>query len=171
MDPLNRPVPPRGFLIKLVLLSWASMIGFDFFLHAGLLSPLYSRPSPFLLPPERAFALIPLGYLSFLILDIFLLWLMLKLDLHGWKPGAIFGLQVGSLTWGAFCLGLLSISTAPPILLFAWFLGQAVELGIAGGVIGYGIEHSKFRRLLIAVVILVIVSILLSVVLQNIGMG
>jgi len=169
MDPSSRPTPTIGFLIKLTLLSWFSMIGFDFFLHAGLLSSLYSQPSPFLLPPDRAFELIPLGYLSFLIFDIFLLWLMLKLDLLGWKKGVIFGLQVGFLTWGAFSIGLLSIATAPPLLLIAWFLGQAIELGIAGGVIGYGLTQSKLGRLFFSVLIFVIISIVLSIVLQNIG--
>ncbi len=37
-------------LILLTLLGWLSMIGFDFFLHAGLLARLYLTPSPFLLP-------------------------------------------------------------------------------------------------------------------------
>ena len=165
----SRSIPPIGYLLKLTLLSWFSMIGFDFFLHAGLLSPIYSQPSPFLLSPERAFALIHLGYLSFLIFGIFLLWLMVRLDIKGWKKGSIFGLQVGFLTWGAFSLGLYSISTVPPLLLTGWFLGQAIELGIAGGVIGYGLKHSKLRRLFFSVSMFVIVSIVLSVVLQNIG--
>jgi len=169
MDTSNRPLPSIGILIKLTLLSWFSMIGFDFFLHAGLLSSIYSKPSPFLLASDRAFALIPLGYLSFLIFDIFLLWLMLKLNLQGWKKGVIFGLQVGILTWGGFSIGLFSIATVPSTLLIAWFFGQAIELGIAGGVIGYGLTQSKLGRLFVRVLIFVIISIVLAIVLQNIG--
>lgn len=168
MDTSSRPLPSIGFLIKLTLLSWFSMIGFDFFLHAGLLSSVYSQPSPFLLPSDRAFALIPIGYLSFLVFDIFLLWLILKLNLQGWKKGAIFGLQVGFLTWGAFSMGLISIATVPPALLIGWFLGQAIELGIAGGVIGYGLTQSKLGRLFVPVLIFVIISIVIAIVLQNI---
>ncbi len=171
MDLLDRYNPPLRTHIKLVLLSWFSMIGFDFFLHAGLLSSLYSKPSPFLLPPDRAFALIPLGYLSFLIFAILLIWLMQRLDLKGWKEGAVFSLKIGALTWGAFSLGLLSISTVPPLLLFGWFMGQAIELGIAGGVIGYGMRQSKLGRLFLAVVIFVVISIALSIALQNISLG
>ena len=52
-------------LILLTLLGWLSMIGFDFFLHAGLLARLYLIPSPFLLPATTTFRLIPVGYLSF----------------------------------------------------------------------------------------------------------
>jgi hypothetical protein len=169
MDTSNQPHHSLGFYIKLTLLAWLAMIGFDFFLHAGLLAPVYAQPSPFLLPLDRAFALIPVGYLSFLMLGVFLLWLMLKLKIKAWKNGAIFGLQVGVLTWGAFAIGLFSISTAPPNLLAAWFLGQAIELGIAGGVIGYGITQSSFGRLFVRILIFVFVSIMIAIVLQNIG--
>ncbi len=169
MEPSNQPHHSLGFYIKLTLLAWLSMIGFDFFLHAGLLASVYAQPSPFLLPLDRAFALIPVGYLSFLILGVFLLWLMLKLKIQAWKNGAIFGLQVGVLTWGAFAIGLFSISTAPPNLLVAWFFGQAIELGIAGGVIGYGLTQSSFGRLFMRILIFVIVAVVLGVVLQNIG--
>jgi len=96
---------------------------------------------------------------------------MLRLDIKGWKKGIIFGLQVGFLTWGAFSIGLFSISTATPLLLLAWFLGQTIELGIAGGVIGYGLTQSKLRSLFFSVFIFVIISIVLSVLLQNIGFG
>ncbi len=41
--------------IGLILICWLSMFGFDFFLHAGLLTKLYVRPSSFLLPAEEAF--------------------------------------------------------------------------------------------------------------------
>jgi hypothetical protein len=169
MEPFNQPQQSLGFYIKLTLLAWLSMIGFDFFLHAGILAAVYSQPSPFLLPLDRAFALIPVGYLSFLILGVFLFWLMLKLKIQDWKKGAIFGLKVGVLTWGAFAIGLFSISTAPPNLLAAWFFGQAIELGIAGGVIGYGLTQSSFGRLFVRILIFVIVAIVIGIVLQNTG--
>ena len=168
MDSSNLDGHPLGFYIKLILLSWFSMIGFDFFLHAGLLPSIYSQPSPFLLPPERAFALIPVGYASFLLFDIFLLWLILKLNIKGFKEGLLFGLKVGLFTWGSFAIGLFSIATASPTLLIAWFLGQAIELGIAGGIIGYGLYQKSLRRLIYFVIVFVIVSIVVSIVIQNI---
>lgn len=168
MNASNPSNHPTGFYLKLILLSWFSMIGFDFFLHAGLLSSLYSQPSPFLLPPDRAFALIPVGYASFLLFDIFLLWLIIRLNIKGIKEGLIFGLQVGLFTWGAFAIGLYSIATASPTLLLAWFLGQAIELGIAGGIIGYGLTQKSLRCLIYLVIIFVIASIVVSIVIQNI---
>jgi len=88
-------------LALLTLLSWIVMLGFDFFLHAGVLAPLYLQPSPFLLPAQQAFRRIPLGYSSLLVLAIFLLWLLVRLRLQRGRDGAIFGAQVGAFVWGA----------------------------------------------------------------------
>jgi hypothetical protein len=143
----NEQLLPLGFYFKLTLLAWISMIGFDFFLHAGILAPLYAKESTFLLPPERAFALIPIGYLSFLGLAVMLIWLMVKLNVREWRKGAFFGFQLGFLAWGSLILGLYSISTASPGLLWAWFFGQTVDLGIAGAVAGYGLAERKLRGL------------------------
>ncbi|MBI5353470.1 MAG: hypothetical protein HZB50_12590 [Chloroflexi bacterium] len=159
-----------GFYIKLTLLAWLSMIGFDFFLHAGMLAPLYAKESAFLLPLERAFKLIPLGYLSFLGLAFLLIWLMSRLDLQGWKKGALFGLQLGALTWGSLILGLYSISTASPLLLLGWFLDQTAEFGIAGAVAGHGFAEPNLRRLFFMVLSFVIVSMVAGIIWQNVAL-
>ena len=155
-------------LVKIGLLAWLAVIGFDLFLHAGILADLYSKPSPFLLPPQEAFRLIPLGYLSFILLIVFLLWLMSKLTVVGWRAGLVFGLKVGVLISAAGTLGLLSISTASVSLLVGWFLGQTVELGIAGMVLGSGLSTNRLRSLLVKVVIFFIAMGALAILLQNI---
>ena len=76
------PELSKGRLLQAVLLAWLVMLGVDFFLHAGLLNDVYTADCPFLLPPERAFQLIPLGYLSFLILSAFLVWLLVRLRIR-----------------------------------------------------------------------------------------
>src|SRR5512142_1084815 len=86
-------------LILLTLLGWLSMISFDFFLHAGLLARLYLTPSPFLLPATTAFRLIPVGYLSVLVLALILVWLMTRLQITMAWPGGVFGLQLGGAMW------------------------------------------------------------------------
>ena len=157
----------RGFYIKLTLLTWFAMVGFDFFLHAGVLAPLYVEPSAFLLPPEQAFVLIPFGYLSFLGLAILLIWLMTRLRLHEWRKGALFGTQVGLLAWGSLVLGLYSISTASPILLVGWWLGQTVELGLAGAVAGHGLAERKLGRLFWMIFGFVIIAFVAGIIWQN----
>ena len=158
-----------GDYVRIGLLAFLAVIGFDLFLHAGILANWYTKASPFLLPPEEAFRLIPIGYLSFLVLIAFLLWLMSKLAIVGWKSGLLFGLKVGALIWGALTLGLLSISTASPILLLGWFIGQTLELGLAGTVLGSGLATNRLRSLLVKVSVFFIVMVALTILLQNIG--
>ena len=160
-----------SMFIKLTLLAWLAMIGFDFILHAGLLARLYLEPSPFLLPPQRAFALIPVGYLSFLILAFLLVWLMTQLRISGWRPGGMFGLHFGALAWGALILGLLSISTAPIVLMIGWFVGQTIEFGIGGMVVGSALASVPYRRLLLLVLVGVAGAFVITIILQFLGIA
>jgi hypothetical protein len=152
----------------ITLLAWLSVVGFDFLLHASLLAPLYEIPSPFLLPPERAFVLIPIGYLSFIIFVILVVWLMVRLKITNWQAGLKFGLIFGALVWAALTISLISISTAPILLMVGWFVGQTIETGLAGLVIGAGLGAEKLWSILIWVSIFVVGSFVLGIVLQNI---
>jgi hypothetical protein len=167
----NITVFPTSRIIGLGALGWISMLAIDFFLHAGLLGKLYAQPSPFLLPLEDAFRLIPIGYLSFLLLNVLIFWLMQRLEITGWQRGLSFGLTSGGLIWGAVALGLLSISTASPGLMLGWFAGQSVELGVAGAVIGSGLSGTSLRKILVRVIGLILVSVIATIILQNTGLA
>lgn len=158
-------------LSAIVLLGWISTLGFDFFLHAGLLSSLYIQPSPFLLPPLKAFMLIPVGYLSFLIMDVLLLWLIVRLEIKEWIEGLVFGLKVGGLIWGSLVLGLLSLSTASVSLLVGWFFGQTIELGIAGAVMGGGLAGRSLKQLSAIVLVFVLIMVTVTIALQSLGLA
>jgi hypothetical protein len=157
--------------VVLAGVAWLAMIGVDFFLHAGLLAALYSRPGPFLLPPLEAFRLIPLGYLAFFLLAVLLVWLLIRLRIAGWRAGLSFALQLGALAWGAFLLGLASIAAAPPLLLAGWFAGQVVELGVAGAVAGQALAGARLSRLLLLVIVLDVVCVIGAIVLQSLGLA
>lgn len=170
---MGREAAP-GSLIRLIVvgfLTWISMLGFDFLLHAGVLASFYVEPGPFLLPPLEAFQRIPLGYLSFLILDILLLWLIVRLGISGWRAGARFGLTLGAALWGAQVLGLASITTAPGDLLAGWFIGQTLELGVAGAIAGSGMAGARLGHLSLVVMAILIVAIIITVLLQTFGLA
>jgi hypothetical protein len=161
----------RRRLILIGLLSWLSMLGLDFFLHGGLLAELYVQPSPFLLSPSDAFRRIPLGYLAALLLCALLLWLMLKLELSGWRQGLSFGLLLGALIGGTALLGLLSISTAELNLLVGWFTGQTVQMGLAGAVAGSGLAGKTLKTILVRVAALVLLLAAVTIAMQSMGLA
>lgn len=160
---------PQRYLFLLTFLAWLAMIGLDFILHAGVLAGLYLQPSPFLLSTVTALALIPVGYLALLLSAALVVWLMHRLHPAGWREGALFGLELGSLTSGAFVLGLLSISTAALPLLVGWFIGQTLELALAGAVVGSGLSGTRLRRLFGAVVVFDLLSVVTTIILQSLG--
>jgi len=150
------------------LLAWFLMLGVDFLLHGGLLAGLYTRESAFLLPLETAFARIPIGYAAFALLTVALVWLQVRMRIVGWRAGFVFGLEFGLLVWGALILGLWSIATAEPDVLVSWWLGQAFELALGGGVVGVGLQGGRLRRLTGWVIGAVVGLIVLTIVLQNV---
>ena len=161
----------RKRIIILTLLSWLAMIGIDFLLHGGLLASLYMEESPFLLSAEDAFRLIPVGYLSFLLLAVLLAWLMVRNDVTGWGSGFWFALRLGALIWASLTLGLFSISTANPLLLIGWFAGQTVEMGIAGGILGTGLQGTRLSRLSLIVAGILLGAIVITIILQSTGIA
>ena len=154
---------------SLIAAAWLLSLGFDFFLHGGLLAGLYTRESPFLLPPMQAFARIPAGYLAFLLLTVGLWWLLRRLDVSGWRDGARYGLGAGLFVWGTLALGLWSITTATIGLLVGWTVGQAVELGLAGMVLGAGRAGASGRRIWSRVGLAVLLFLVATIVMQSIG--
>jgi hypothetical protein len=155
--------------VATVLLCWLAMVGLDFFLHAGLLAPLYDWGSPFLLAPSEAFVRIPIAYLGFLVVAIALLWLLPRLDVQGGRDGALIAGALGAAVWGALLLGLWSISTARPALLAGWWIGQTVELGLGGLVIGSSLRGASLRSMAWRVGVLLVLGALSAVVLQTVG--
>lgn len=71
--------------------------------------------------------------------------------------------------WSAFVLGLISISTASVPLLLGWLVGQTVELGIAGAVVGSGLGGRQLRWLLGATVGLLVLCASATILLQSFG--
>ena len=165
------PAPGLRSDFALVLAAWVLSLGVDFLLHAGVLARLYVREGPFLLPAESAFARIPLGYFTFLVLTISLWWLLNTLGVGSAARGLRVGLVSGAVLWGAFLVGLFSISTAPGDLLVGWWVGQSLELGVAGAVLGAGRSTASRRSIYLGVAVAVIACIIATVLLQVTGLA
>jgi hypothetical protein len=166
--------PPRQEItisraLLTVAAAWFLSLGVDLFLHGAVLARFYNEPAPFLLEPAEAFRRVPLGYLAFLILTAALYWLIRRLDVGGARDGARVGAIAGGVIWGALSLGLYSISTIDPSLAVGWWIGQTIELGLAGAVLGAAAGGASLRRLAAVVMLVVAACLVATIVLQSIG--
>jgi hypothetical protein len=168
---VSLPATGLAHAVAVVGAAWTLSLGIDLFLHAGLLARLYTGASPFLLPAQTAFRRIPVGYISFLVLTAGLYWLFRRLGLRGAIVGLRYGASVGGVVWGAFTLGLYSISTADWPLLLGWWLGQAAELGVAGAVCGAANAGVPGKRLWLVALLAVFGLAASTIVLQMLGLA
>lgn len=158
----------RKRYLQLILLVWFAMIGVDFFLHGGLLAAIYIQDSPFLLSTLDSFRRIPLGYLALLVSAGFLVWIMNRASVKGWRNGLRTGAFIGTVLGVSLILGLYSISTASLQLLAGWLVGQVLEMGIAGAIIGQALVEDSLRRLTIYMIVGFILLFVATVLIQNI---
>lgn len=156
-------------VISSIAAAWVLSVGFDLFLHGGLVARAYVKTSPFLLPPEEAFRRIPLGYLAFLGLTMALFWLLRRLEITGVVAGFRYGAIAAAVVWGALAVGLLSISTATLTLLAGWWIGQTFELGLAGAVLGAAANRVPLKRIWVIVAVSVAVLAAVTIALQSLG--
>jgi hypothetical protein len=155
--------------VGITLLSWLVIVGFDLFQNAGVFARFWLEPGSAFLPPEKLFQRIPLGYLAFLISASMLTWLMSWLKVVGWKQGAVFGLKLGGLLSLTLVLGLASVFPIRPSILLVWFFGGLVQYISAAAVIGTGLSNDRLGRLSVIVVCLVILLVIATIVVQNLG--
>jgi hypothetical protein len=167
----DRARPPYPNALKVVSPAFVLSLGVDLFLHGGLFARFYVAPSGFLLPAEQAFRRIPLGYLGLLVVTAGLFWVCRQLRVSGVRAGWRLGFSIGIAGWGGLVLGLYSISTAGAPLLLAWWIGQSIELGIAGGVIGAMAAGVPSRRVWRWVAISVVGLLTVTVALQSLGIA
>ena len=160
---------PRGRFVKLSLLGWLGFLAVDLVVHAALLTGWYERGGPALLPLEAAFARIPLGYLSFLLLVVLVVWLAVRLGLHGAAQGLGFGIAVGALLASSHALGLISITTVDPVLAAWWSVAEVVELGVVGAIVGGGLASERLGRITAIVVAGAVAALLITIAVQSLA--
>lgn len=153
--------------LAITLLAWFAFLAVDFFVHAGLLEERYERGGPGLLPLDLAFARIPAGYLSFLLLVGLVVWLGIRFEVSGARDGVALGLSVGVPLAAAHGLGLFSITTIDPVVLAWWSAAEAAEIAVAGAVTGSALASARIGRVVLFVAVAVIASFVATIALQN----
>lgn len=163
--------PTTSRLLQTIAAAWLLSLGFDVFLHGGLLARLYAKPHAFLLGPEAAFRRIPLGYLAFQVLAFTLYWLLHRSGVRGAVAGLRHGIAAGAVVWRAIARGLYSISTVTLTILTGWWVGQTIELGLAGAVFGAAANGVSAQWIWARVAIAVVMCVAGAVVLQSLGLA
>ena len=161
----------KGFNFKIIFLSWLGFIGFDLFLHAGLLAKLYHDDNPAILPPLDAFYRIPFGYIAFFLYWIFLYWLIIKAELSDRIVIIRFSAIVGVFLGISSTLAQFSILQVNELLLIGWGLGFIIEIIIAGTIIAYALTGYSYKKLFYFVLLFDIALFIITVVMQNIGLA
>ena len=160
-----------GFNFKIILLSWLGFIGFDLFLHAGLLAMLYHEDNPAILPPLDAFYRIPFGYFAFFLYCVFLYWLIIKAKLSDRIAIIRFSVIVGVFLGISSTLAQFSILQVNELLLIGWGIGLIIEIIIAGIIIAYALTGYSRKRLFYIVLLFDVTLFIITVVMQNIGLA
>jgi hypothetical protein len=74
-----------------------------------------------------------------------LYWLFHRIGMRGVASGLRHGAIIGLVVLGALAIAQYSINTAAWPLLAGWWIGQAIELGLAGAVLGAAAAATALR--------------------------
>lgn len=159
--------------VATVILAWLAFLALDFLAHATLLRSLWARDLPALKSPEELFRMIPFGYMSFLLLTLLLGVLYWRIHPDGGSPvrGLRFGALVGAFFAVSNFLGWYSFLALPLDLLALTNLGYWLEFAAAGMIFGFLIPPSSIKKRAWIVIGGVLLILMVSVVLQNLGGG
>ncbi len=156
-----------GRAVAIVGAMFIASVGIDLLFNAGLLAEFYVNPGPALLPPRQMLARIPFGYASVVLTLGFLLWLLRRTGVDGWRPGLRFGLIFGAILGAAGGLGLFSILPLGAGLLAGVAVCQMVQYGVAGAIGGAGLAGTRAWRLYIAAIAILVGGTVAASILQN----
>jgi len=159
----------RRFVLT-TFVAWLFFLMIDFLAHAVLLSSFWAQDLQALKSKDELFRLIPIGYLSFLILTFLFGWLYARLfktdgDV---KKGLAFGAICGGLFSLSNFLGWISFLNLPPLFLFLVSLVYFVEISGVGFVFGYLLHPASIKKRIWAIISFIVFGFFLGIALQNI---
>ena len=157
--------------LRIILLSWLAFVGFDLFLHAGLLAFLYHEDSPAILSPLDAFYRIPIGYFAFFLYVAFLYWLIISMNFSLRNDIIKFSTIVGVFFSVSSTLAQFSILRVNEYLLLGWGIGLIIEFFICGIIIAYGLTGYSQKKLFYIVLLFDLLLFSITIIMQNVGLA
>jgi hypothetical protein len=152
------------------ILAWLLLLMLDFLAHATLLSHFWAQDYPAQKSKEELFRLIPLGYLSFLILTLLVGWIYVRF--YGERGNAKKGLSFGAVFGGLFALmtflGWYAALNLPALFILLISIVYFVEIVAVGFTYGYLIHPESIKKRVWVLISIIIFGLVLSVVLQNV---
>ncbi len=154
------------------LTAWLLFIGIDFFFHASLFKDLWQQEILAIKPLAELFLLIPLGYLSFLLLTLLIGYLLTRI--YKEKPpsreAVKFALIFGALYSLSSFLGSFSYLNIPLATLALFNLVPFIEIFAVIFVytnLLYA-RKNKFRKKILIWLLAFLSLIILGIIIQNI---
>ena len=135
--------------ITIIFFAWLIWIGIDFLFHASLLQSFWNASIAAFKKPNELFSLIPYGYLSFLLLTVFLYLLVSKIREKNPTPNYLIYLAVisGLLLSGSNFFAQYSYLNIPPVTLLIFNAVYFIEIVVSVYDIGRGIEQYHFKTI------------------------
>jgi len=162
-------ISKKRFILS-TLLAWLVFLMLDFLAHAGLFTSLWAEDLPALKSKGTLFRLIPLGYLSFLILTFLIGWIYVRLfNTRGSvRKGLGFGMTFGLLFSLSIFLGWYSFINLPILFLLMASLVYFTEISSVGFVYGFLLHPVSVKKRIWGLLAIIFMGLVLGIALQNI---
>jgi hypothetical protein len=156
--------------VTAVLMAWMLFIGVDFLFHASIFASLWKEDIATFKSLENLALLIPIGYLSFLLLTILVAYVFFKI--HNRKPTmkqvVTFSLIFGSLYSLSNLLGSYSYIEIPLKHLLLFNLVYFIEIIVVSFTLYLVMYTNKFKKTIWLSIITFFALVMVGVVIQNI---
>jgi hypothetical protein len=152
------------------VMAWLFFLMLDFMAHATLLSRFWAKEYPALKSKEELFRLIPLGYLSFLILTLLIGWIYIRFVKDGGntKKGFSFGAAFGGLYAVVTFLSWYSALNLPALFVLLISFVYFVEIVAVGFTFGFLLPPESVKKRVWALAGIIFFGFVLSIIIQNI---
>jgi hypothetical protein len=152
------------------IIAWIIFIGIDFFFHASLLEPLWQEEIESIKPDTDLFILIPIGYLSFLLLTVLVGYIFTKI--YQSKPNSKevigFSLIFGFLFSGSNLLALFSYVDIPLKQIIIYNVVYFVEISAVIFIFYKSMFRKNINKLIWYSILTFFVLVLIGIIIQNI---